>query len=133
MIGRACLAIAVSAFLTSLTDWFFFGVWMHERYRTHAEVWRRPRGGPGQGRAVAWSALLYCLTNIAFVVLCAAFGITGCADALLAAVLAWVALPVPMLVTNTLFLKLDPVLLVPHGLGWLVRLVVTAVVVAWLV
>jgi len=131
MIGSACLAIAVSAFLTSLTDWFFFGVWMHERYRKHEEVWRRPRGGPGQSKAVAWSALLYCLTNVAFVVLCVSFGITGMRDAVLAAVLAWVAVPVPMLATNTLFLKLDTVLLVPHSLGWLVRLVVTGVVVAF--
>jgi hypothetical protein len=131
MIGPVCLAVAVSAFLTSLTDWFFFGVWMHERYRIHEEVWRRPRGGPGQSRAVAWSALLYGVTNVAIVTLCSALGLTELGDALLAAALAWAAIPIPMLASNTLFLKLDPLLLVPHGLGWLVRLLLTAAVAAW--
>jgi hypothetical protein len=131
VIGSVLVAIAVSAVLTSFTDWFFFAVWMHDRYHRHPEVWRRPRGGPGQGRAIAWSALLSVLTNIGFVVLCAAFGIVELRDALLVAAVVWLAVPVPMLATNWLFLKLDAWLLLPHGIGWLVRLLATAAIVAW--
>lgn len=131
MIVQASAAIAASAVVTSLTDWFFFGVWMHERYRAHPEVWRRAKGGPGENAAVAWSALAYCMTNVAFVGLCVAFGITGLRGAMLAALLAWLAFPLPTLLTNTLFIKLDPVLLIPHGLGWLVRLLATAAIAAW--
>lgn len=82
-------------------------------------------------RPAAWSALLYGVTNVAIVTLCSALGLTELGDALLAAALAWAAIPIPMLASDTLFLKLDPLLLVPHGLGWLVRLLLTAAVAAW--
>lgn len=133
MTGNVFLAMVASAVVTSFTDWFFFAVWMHERYRTHPEVWRRPQGGSGQTRAVVISALFSVLTNVGFVVLCVVFGTTGLRHALTAGVLTWLAFPVPALVTNWLFLKLDPLLLVPHLTGWLVRVLVTAGVVGWLV
>lgn len=133
MTGNVFLAMLVAAVVTSFTDWFFFGVWMHERYRTHPEVWRRPQGGPGQARTVVISALFSVLTVVGFVVLCVAFGISGLRNALMAAALTWLAFPVPALVTNWLFIKLDPLLLVPHLTGWLVRVLVTACVVGWLV
>ena len=105
---------------------------MHERYHTFPEIWRRPKGGPGETRAVVLSALASVLTCVGFLVLCAAYSITTLKACLAAAGLAWLAFPLPTLITNTLFIKLDPRLVIPHGLGWLVRLVLTAVIAAWL-
>jgi hypothetical protein len=49
---RAGLAILAAAIATSLADWLFFGVLFHEKYKAFPEVWRRPEGGQGEGRAV---------------------------------------------------------------------------------
>ena len=42
------IAFVVSAVLTNLTDWFFFGFLFHQKYLAYPEVWWRPRGGAGE-------------------------------------------------------------------------------------
>ena len=46
--------------------------------------------------------------------------------ALKLALLVWLALAVPIIATNGLFMKLHPLVVVTHCLGWLARLAVAA-------
>ena len=128
---RILLAILIANVLVSLTDWFFFGVLFHEKYHAFPEVWRRPRGGSGEGKAIALSALIGALTPTAFVLGCAFLGIASLRVFVLA-VLVWLMGPIPMWVWNYLFMKVHPLILLSGVLGWLVRLGVSAGVVVWL-
>jgi len=129
---RILLAILVANLLVSLTDWYFFGVLFHEKYKAFPEVWRRPGGGPGESKAIALSALVGALTPTTFVVVCALLHIAGAPQVFLLAVLVWLMSAVPMAVWNYLFLKVHPLILLTGILGWLVRLSVSAVVVVWI-
>lgn len=128
---RILLAILIANVLVSLTDWFFFGVLFHGKYNAFPEVWRRPRGGPGESRAIALSALIGALTPTLFVLACAFLGIVGSLQVSLLAVMVWLMCPLPMWVWNYLFMKVHPLILLSGVLGWIVRLGVSAAVVVW--
>ena len=124
--GWVALAGAVAAVLATFADWFFGGVWMHHRYNTYPEVWRPVDPGGGHSRAIAWSVVLTALGSFGFVALAAWLGLTGWGAALGLAAGVWLCVPLPLLITNTLFMRLDPLLLLPHGLGSLVKLLISA-------
>ena len=128
-VGLAMLASAVGV---SLADWFFFAVLFHEKYKAYPEVWRRPEGGAGQGRAIGLSALTGLLTPIVFVWLCTSLGVVQARPCLLLAVSAWAMACFPMLVGSYLFIKTHPLVFFAHSLGWLVKLLIPAAAVAWL-
>jgi hypothetical protein len=48
------------------------------------------------------------------------------------AFLVWLATAVPILLQSGFWMKLDPMVLASQGAGWLVRLLITAGVCAWL-
>jgi glycerol-3-phosphate acyltransferase PlsY len=107
-------------------------VLFHEKYKAYPEVWRRPQGGKGEGKAIGCSALAALLTPVAFVLFCAWIGLTTMDRTLALAAAVWIMGPVPVLVGNYLFLKLHSLNLVSHLSGWLVKLLVTAALVAWI-
>ena len=127
---RILLAIVIANVLVSLADWYFFGVLWHEKYKAFPEVWRRPQGGTGESKAVALSALVGALTPTMFVVVCVLLSIAHSRQATLLAAAVWLMSAVPMLVWNYLFLKVHPLILLSGILGWLVRLGLSALVVA---
>jgi hypothetical protein len=130
--GRVALAILFSGFAASMTDWFFGGVLFHEKYLAYPEVWRRRAGEPGEGGAIAWSILLGFLTCGAFVLACLLFHVRGYGAAILFAAAIWLIAPLPLLITNALFIKMHPLNVVALALGWLVKLLLAAVAVGWL-
>ena len=124
-IGRIALAIVFSAFVASFTDWFFSGTLFHSKYMAYPEVWRRQPGDrAGENQAITWAMILGLLTSIGFVCACLAFGIGGYAHALEFAALIWLAVPLPLLITNALFMKIHPLNVVSNSLGWLARLLI---------
>lgn len=129
---RILLVIVVANVVVSLADWYFFGVLWHDKYKAYPEVWRRPQGGAGEGRAVALSALVGALTPTVFVVLCVLLGMVRLHQALLLAAGVWLMGPLPMWIWNYIFMKIHPLILVSGILGWLIRLGVTALVVGLL-
>jgi hypothetical protein len=129
---RILLAILIANVVVSLTDWFFFGFLFHEKYGAFPEVWRRPRGGPGESKAIALSALVGALTPTLFVLACSFLDLAWPLHAFLLAFLVWLMCPVPMWIWNYLFMKVHPLILLAGILGWLVRLGVSAGVVVWL-
>lgn len=123
------MAVVLANLLVSLSDWFFFGFLWHEKYLAFPEVWRRPRGGPGESQAVALSAVVGALTPTVFVALCALMGLSRPGQAIPLAAAMWLMSAVPALVWNYLFIKTHPLILLGGLLGWLVRLGLSAGVV----
>ena len=130
---RILAAVVVANILVSLADWYFFGVLWHEKYNAHPEVWRRHGAGSGEGRAVAQSAVVGALTPTVFVLVSVLLGQVHLKQASLFGAAVWVMGPVPMWIWNYLFMKIHPLIVVAGILGWLVRLGLSAVVVALLV
>jgi len=118
-----------SALVSSFSDWLFMGVLFHERYKDAPEVWRPT--ADERGKIIVSQAVA--------VVSCAAFGglclfadATGLTRAIELALLAWVAGPAPLIAVNTVWIRMHPVIAASHAAGWLVRFLVTAGFVAWL-
>jgi hypothetical protein len=126
------LAIIIANVVVSLTDWYFFGVLWHEKYKAFPEVWRRPQGGPGENKAVALSAAVGALTPTVFIALCVLLNLVRPNQVALLAGGVWLMAGVPLLIWNYVFMKVHPLILLGGILGWLVRLGVSASVVAWL-
>lgn len=125
--GWFITAVVVSAILVSLSDWFFGGVLFHEKYRTHPEIWRKSGDSKSETLAVAWSALLGVLTCVVFIYLAVRFDALTWGRALGTAVGVWLLAPLPLLVTNALFIKLHPLNTFSNAVGWLVKLLICAI------
>ena len=131
-LGHIALAVLISGFLASFTDWFFGGYLFHKQYMAHPEIWRnKPGDKAGENRAILWSVILGFVTCAAFIYACIVFGIHGYAAALCLAVFVWVIAPVPLLITNALFIKMHPLNVVSNSLGWLAKLILAALAVGW--
>jgi hypothetical protein len=118
----ACVVACISA---SFTDWLFFGVLFHERYKAFPEVWRRAPGAGGEGKDVGVSIVIGFLTPLCFVLLCRAVGLSGVREVRLLVLAPWGATALPLLATNYIFMKIHPLVLVSHSLGWLAKLAVS--------
>jgi hypothetical protein len=126
------LATLVTGFIASLTDWIFGGILFHDKYSAHPEVWR-VGAGKNETPAVLGSVGLGFLTSAAFVGACMAFSVHGYRASLELAGFCWLMVPIPLLITNALFIKLHPLVVVSNSLGWLVKLAVAALAAAWFI
>jgi hypothetical protein len=121
------VAIAVGAgVVSSLTDWFFAGDWLHRRF-TYVEVWRQG----AEARAIALTSPLPFLTCGIFAYLAARLGLHAVSSTLKLAVALWLIGPLPLILTNAAFMKLHRVFVVSYAIGWLVKLAIVAVAVGW--
>ena len=121
------IAIVIGAgVVSSLTDWFFAGDWLHQRY-TYPEIWRTS----AEGRAIALSSPLPFLTCLVFACAAAWLGIHSVPGAVKLAAAVWLIGPLPLILTNAAFMKLHRVFVVSYVLGWLVKLMIVAVAVGW--
>lgn len=120
-------ASIVGAILGSVADWIFAGVLFHDRYQQHPEVWR---SGTSETLRIGAAQLLCLLTSVAFVALAEMLSAFDLAGALRLAAMIWLIAPLPLLVTNSLFIKIDPLVTASHAAGWLVKLLLIAVATA---
>jgi hypothetical protein len=121
------VAIIVGAgIISSLTDWFFAGDWIHRRF-TYPEIWRKG----AEGRAIALTSALPFLTCGVFALVAAWLGIHSVSGAVKLAVAMWLIGPLPLILTNAAFIKLHWVFVVSYATGWLVKLMIVAVAVGW--
>jgi hypothetical protein len=124
-------ATLLGGFLGSLADWLFAGVLFHERYMRHPEVWREGvSAGTDQRRRIVMAQALALLTSAAFVALAAKLGQTDPSGALKLAAMIWAIGPLPLLLANSLFIKIDPMVTASHAAGWLVKLLLCGAAVA---
>ena len=120
-------ASIVGAVLGSIADWVFAGVLFHGRYQRHPEVWRT---GGTESLRIGGAQVLCLLTSVAFVALANMLGQVDLPGALKLAAMIWLIAPLPLLVTNALFIKIDPLVTASHAAGWLVKLLLIAVATA---
>jgi hypothetical protein len=126
--GRIALAVLASGIVSSLTDWLFMGDWLYKRYDRNPEIWRY-RGGQGESKAILWSSLLPFLTCSVFVFVCGGLHLHSYHGTFKLALAIWLIGPLPLTITNALWLKLAPAIATSYALGWLVKLTVAAITV----
>ncbi|MFZ0946848.1 MAG: hypothetical protein WA239_12910 [Candidatus Sulfotelmatobacter sp.] len=124
--ARLVAIIVGAGVVSSLTDWFFAGDWIHRRY-TYPEVWRQG----GEVRAIALTSPLPFVTCGVFAFVAARLGLHSVSGALKLAIAVWVIGPLPLILTNAAFMKLHRVFVVSYAIGWLIKLTIVAVAVGW--
>ena len=122
-------ATLLGGVLGSLADWLFAGVLFHDRYHRYPEVWR---AGNERSRIVA-AQLLAFVTSAAFVALAWKLHQTDMRGALKLAAMIWLIGPLPLLVSNAFFIRIDNLNTASHAAGWLAKLLLIAAATAWLV
>jgi hypothetical protein len=121
---RIALVTLGAGVVTSLTDWFFAGDWIHRRY-TYPEIWRQG----AESKAIALTSPLPFLTCGVFAILSAKLGLTALGASRVAVAL-WVIGPL-LLILNAAFMKLQRVFVVSYAIAWLVKLEVAALAAGW--
>lgn len=124
-------AVVLSAIAGSLADWLFAGALFHDKYLVYPEVWR-PKLRQNDAGPIAWSMILGLLTFIAFMAARVIFSIHGYRLDLEFAALLWLMIPLPLTITNALFIKIHPLIVVSHSLGWLAKLALAGLIAGWL-
>jgi hypothetical protein len=119
------LAVLVGGILSSLTDWLFMGDLLYKRNNKHPEIWRYP-GGKGESKAIVCSSPFPFLTCAVFALASNEFHVHSLGAALRMAFEIWLIGPLPLVLTNALFMKVQPMIAIAHSLGWLVKLGVAA-------
>ncbi len=120
------LIVAGAGIVSSLTDWFFAGDWLHRRY-TYPEIWRQGN----ESRAIALTSPLPFLTCGICAYLIARLDVHSVAGAVKLAVALWLIAPLPLILTNAAFMKLHRVFVASYAAGWLIKLVIAAVATGW--
>jgi len=129
---RFLLAVLVSGVAASMTDWFFMGMLFHQKYFETPETWRAKPGQPETANIVG-STLIGLIGCAAFIYLCYWTGaLIAFRTAVRMAAVVWLAAPVPVILTNILWIKMNSLLGLSHSLGWLARFIVTALIAVWL-
>jgi hypothetical protein len=121
------VAIVIGAgVISSLTDWFAAGDWIHRRY-SYPEVWRQG----AEGRAIALTSPLPFLTCGVFIYLSLRLGLHSVSEAVKLAFAIWLIGPLPVILTNAAFMKLHRFFVLSYALGWLIKLMIAAITVGW--
>ena len=122
---RLALIVIGTGIVSSCTDWFFAGDWIHRRF-TYPEIWRS-----GESSAIALTSPLPFLTCGVFACLLAWLGFLSVSGASKMAIAIWLIGPLPLILTNAAFIKLHRVFVVSYAIGWLVKLMIVALAVGW--
>ena len=112
--------------VTSLTDWFFAGDWLHKRW-TYPEIWRQGN----EVKAIALTSPLPFLSCGVFSYVTARLGIHSLGGAIKLAIEVWLIAPLPLILTNAAFMKLHRVFVASYAIGWLLKLIIVAAAVSW--
>jgi hypothetical protein len=129
---RFLLAIVLSGFVTTFSDWLFMGVLFHDKYLSTPEIWRI-KPGQSDTRSIVLSSLLGVLSCAAFLYLCVSTGAFVSHHATIhVAFLVCGAGAIPIIFSNIVWIKMHPLLGVSHSLGWLARFVITGLIGIWL-
>lgn len=121
---RLAAIVLGAGLLSSMTDWFFAGDWIHRRW-SYPEAWRE---GP-ETRAIVVSSILPFVTCAAFALVAVRLGLHAGAVFKLALAV-WIIGPLPLVLTNAAFLKLHRVFVASYATSWLVKLCIIATGVA---
>lgn len=122
----------IASLLTSFTDWYFFGVLFHEKYNTIPGVWKKYTDKKDEMRSIMISTGFHSISCFVFAFTCDYFHLAGLTPLLFFAFLVWLTTSLPLLLSYGVYIRMDRHIVVSHSLGWLVRLLVSGLCVAWL-
>jgi len=125
---RFVAVIVGAGIISSLTDWFFAGDWIHRRF-TYPEIWRKG----AEGKAIALTSPLPFLTCGVFALVAAWLGLHSVSGSVKLAVAMWMIGPLPLILTNAAFIKMHRVFVVSYATGWLIKLLIIALAVGWFI
>ncbi len=124
MLGiRFVLAVLAASVVTSMTDWLFMGDWVYKRFDKHPEIWR-VQGRQAELKAIAWSTVLPFVTCAVFDFLCVHRETFTRSSTFTLAVGTWLAVALPMIITNSIWMKITAPIAALFSVGWLVKLLV---------
>jgi hypothetical protein len=123
---RFAAIVVGTGILSSFTDWFFAGDWIHKRF-TYPEIWRKD----AESRAIALTSPLPFVTCGLFTLVLAWLGLHTLATTTKLALAVWLIGPLPLILTNAAFIKLHRVFVVSYSAGWLLKLMIVALAVSW--
>jgi hypothetical protein len=114
---------AAAGVLTTYTDWLLAGDWVQKRF-----------GNPGIWRergliSVLLSTLLPFITCAGFALLAWKLHFVGPTNCLKLAFAIWVIAPLPLIVSQGIFVKLNRIVVALLAASWLIKLVIIAVLV----
>jgi len=121
---RFALIVVSAGVVSSLTDWFFAGDWIHKRF-TYPEIWRKG----SEGKAIALTALLPFVTAAAFTCTANRLAIESVNNTVKLAAAVWVMGPLPLILTNAAFIKMHRFFVASYAIVWLVKPMIVAVLV----
>jgi hypothetical protein len=130
-VGRIVLAALAAGIAASMTDWLFMGDWLYKEFDRHPEIWRV--SGQTEASAIMWATPLPFLTCAGFAITCVCLHLHSFKSECLLAFAIWLIAALPLLIVNALFIKIGPAITTSHAIGWLVKLILAAVAVAWIV
>lgn len=129
--SKVIVAVLLAGTISMFTDWLFMGVLFHDRYNRYPEVWWPGlRDRRSDTRAILISSALAYLTAFGVVALCIHAHAHTLPRAVFVSILAWIAGPLVMQVTNGFWIKTDPLITLSHSAGWLVRFLVAGAMAA---
>ncbi len=74
-IAHFAAAVLAATIVSSLTDWFFFGVLSHSRYQAYPEVWRSEFSGNNEWKAIVMATVLSIFMSSTFLFLVRRLGL----------------------------------------------------------
>ncbi len=126
---RLAAVVVLASLIASITDWVFMRMLFHDRYMLHPEVWR---GSLDEGAKIFHSELIGILACLGFALLVGMLRLRTMGALLVCAFLVWLAAAVPILAQDGIWMKIDPLVLGSMSVGWLIRLLITAILCALL-
>jgi hypothetical protein len=124
---RLVAAVIAGLIVASLMDWLFAGVLFHDRYQAYPEVWRINGANP---RALIAAQALTIPTVAGLIALMRISGRTSLIPGLEIATLVWLVAAAPAILANGIYIKLHPLVVASHTVGWLAKLAAISVVAA---
>src|ERR1700689_2261524 len=121
---RFVLAVGASGVATAFTDWLFMGKLFHGKYFETPEIWR-VKPGKSDTRSIVASSVLGVVSCAAFIWLARWTDARPLRSELHMAELVWVPGPLPVIFSNIVWIKMNPLLGVSHSLGWLARFAIS--------
>lgn len=121
---RFTLAVLAGGFVSSMTDWLFMGDLLYKHFNQYPEIWRV--SGKQETKAILWSTPLPFVTCAVFDLICVRQQLLSYRATSEFAVAVWIAVPLPMLIVNSIWMKVSAPIAASYALGWLVKLLVAA-------
>ena len=120
--GHLAAVAAAAGVLATYTDWLLAGDWVQKRFGS-PEVWRKSSGI----LSVVVSTALPFVTCAGFALLAWKLQFLGLRNCVKLGLAIWTIGPLPLIVSNAIFLKLNRTFAVLHATSWLVKLMIIAV------